>query len=97
IANFSCGVGIRFARYVVGMVPPVASGGIFGVTEPHAESSDTTMSARPTPYHNGRFIVTALFVPLDSCTASPGLLDAGNTCVQRRVGKECRSRWSPYH
>ena len=42
--------------------------------------------------------------------ALPGMVDAGNACriaadylrdelrsEERRVGKECRSRWSPYH
>ena len=24
-------------------------------------------------------------------------LEAGNRSEERRVGKECRSRWSPYH
>ena len=27
----------------------------------------------------------------------PGLLGKGNRSEERRVGKECRSRWSPYH
>src|SRR3712207_8182990 len=26
-----------------------------------------------------------------------GLGDSGNRSEERRVGKECRSRWSPYH
>ena len=26
-----------------------------------------------------------------------GLLDAPSRSEERRVGKECRSRWSPYH
>ena len=26
-----------------------------------------------------------------------GKLDSGNRSEERRVGKECRSRWSPYH
>ena len=25
------------------------------------------------------------------------VLDAGHRSEERRVGKECRSRWSPYH
>src|SRR5687767_15823374 len=33
-----------------------------------------------------------LFGPL---AASPG--EAGSRSEERRVGKECRSRWSPYH
>jgi len=27
----------------------------------------------------------------------PGLTVAGRRSEERRVGKECRSRWSPYH
>ena len=26
-----------------------------------------------------------------------GMLNAGQRSEERRVGKECRSRWSPYH
>ena len=26
-----------------------------------------------------------------------GNIGAGNRSEERRVGKECRSRWSPYH
>ena len=29
--------------------------------------------------------------------ASPGSVEKGNRSEERRVGKECRSRWSPYH
>src|ERR1051326_2369702 len=27
----------------------------------------------------------------------PGMAEAKNRSEERRVGKECRSRWSPYH
>ena len=27
----------------------------------------------------------------------PGVVDADHRSEERRVGKECRSRWSPYH
>ena len=29
--------------------------------------------------------------------AADGIRMAGNRSEERRVGKECRSRWSPYH
>ena len=40
------------------------------------------------------------FFGLDLLTESATLVDLVNNLVQigeRRVGKECRSRWSPYH
>src|SRR3712207_6220239 len=40
------------------------------------------------------------YVSLDDSTAqNPGTADEGQTqrSEERRVGKECRSRWSPYH
>src|SRR5256885_7551006 len=33
----------------------------------------------------------------DNTTRGPLLLTAGGRSEERRVGKECRSRWSPYH
>ena len=34
----------------------------------------------------------------DDCTGKDGVFDPGeNRSEERRVGKECRSRWSPYH
>src|SRR2546426_12559097 len=31
------------------------------------------------------------------CTGLAGIVDLGTRSEERRVGKECRSRWSPYH
>ena len=30
-------------------------------------------------------------------TAKGGVIGGGSRSEERRVGKECRSRWSPYH
>ena len=38
--------------------------------------------------------VAAAVLSLDSETCAP---PAGARSEERRVGKECRSRWSPYH
>ena len=38
---------------------------------------------------------TKLYVETKEATA--GLVIANNRSEERRVGKECRSRWSPYH
>ena len=40
-----------------------------------------------------RFLVFALFMLI----FSGGLKAAEERSEERRVGKECRSRWSPYH
>src|ERR1017187_3702241 len=46
---------------------------------------------------NGDFIVMKMGRKKTGiCTSSPGFLAKPNT-EERRVGKECRSRWSPYH
>ena len=37
--------------------------------------------------------VTAMLLP----TALASMIDIGVRSEERRVGKECRSRWSPYH
>src|SRR2546425_8516896 len=34
---------------------------------------------------------------MDGNSGSDGVGDAGTRSEERRVGKECRSRWSPYH
>src|SRR5256885_3579716 len=36
------------------------------------------------------------FTPFESLLFPPAFLD-GSRSEERRVGKECRSRWSPYH
>src|SRR2546422_7018397 len=38
-----------------------------------------------------------LDVPEDRGVASEAMLDEAARSEERRVGKECRSRWSPYH
>ena len=35
--------------------------------------------------------------PLERCLVPTGLYIAAERSEERRVGKECRSRWSPYH
>ena len=49
----------------------------------------------------GGYRVTALFSPehgFRGLEDRPGLPDAVDSrSEERRVGKECRSRWSPYH
>ena len=36
-------------------------------------------------------------IPEGSTIAMGGCMSAGERSEERRVGKECRSRWSPYH
>src|SRR3712207_3221057 len=36
-------------------------------------------------------------VPEVAVVDRPGWVDANTRSEERRVGKECRSRWSPYH
>src|SRR5256886_17636505 len=51
------------------------------------------------PFHEGRVLLragTARLLP-DSAGEGERLLRKAHRSEERRVGKECRSRWSPYH
>ena len=57
--------------------------------------------AQATPKRGGKFVYTNLYPNNRMGDAKNGkhpyyLLDI-NRSEERRVGKECRSRWSPYH
>ena len=41
--------------------------------------------------------VNTVFLLVDSPDPTNSLLLLKNRSEERRVGKECRSRWSPYH
>ena len=43
------------------------------------------------------YIGIAVMVGLSGIGSAYGVTIAGNRSEERRVGKECRSRWSPYH
>ena len=46
----------------------------------------------------GEFVTVSALLPLDAAQAvSARLTDMTARSEERRVGKECRSRWSPYH
>ena len=53
--------------------------------DPYINVDPGTMS----PYQHGEVYVTEDGAETD--------LDLGHRSEERRVGKECRSRWSPYH
>src|SRR5260370_42578858 len=44
---------------------------------------------------------SAVAMSVDGCSSSfsanPGSVEKSQRSEERRVGKECRSRWSPYH
>ena len=40
---------------------------------------------------------TTLTAAITTVLANRGFAEAFNRSEERRVGKECRSRWSPYH
>ena len=42
-------------------------------------------------------IHTAAISDVGTCEKNPGASYEANRSEERRVGKECRSRWSPYH
>src|SRR5256885_2062895 len=63
---------------------------IGGGTGPATGTKATTCT--PGPWHIRRMYEAAEAFPLNF-----GFLGKGNRSEERRVGKECRSRWSPYH
>ena len=49
------------------------------------------------PGNLGTIIRIADWFDITTIYCSPDTVDAYNRSEERRVGKECRSRWSPYH
>src|SRR2546426_9584422 len=47
---------------------------------------------RPVEFHS-----TPSGTSLQCCTTCPAATSCQSRSEERRVGKECRSRWSPYH
>ena len=48
--------------------------------------------------HVGHFMALCLMKRLQEAGNKPiALIGGGTRSEERRVGKECRSRWSPYH
>ena len=47
--------------------------------------------------HEGGHVVTGLFQQPHGQDRRKEDVDEGDRSEERRVGKECRSRWSPYH
>ena len=41
--------------------------------------------------------IIAINVAVWLITGTPAIMDEVGRSEERRVGKECRSRWSPYH
>ena len=75
------------ARYMTGResipVPPFRRGG---------RRQLTLVGARE---HNLKDVTVR--IPLHTLTVVSGVSGSGKRSEERRVGKECRSRWSPYH
>ena len=85
------------ARYF-GLVPAAGSGARFGNAGPKQYSP---LAGKPMLYHSiGRLLaapqVEVVFVVLAPADADFRRHDWSRS-EERRVGKECRSRWSPYH
>ena len=61
----------------------------------HIDHGKTTLTAAITKISGLRG--TGAFVDYDSIDKAPEEKERGIRSEERRVGKECRSRWSPYH
>ena len=61
------------------------------------EQKDAAFAAEPAPAYHGN---AAIALPEDECAEEDidwNKIPVGWRSEERRVGKECRSRWSPYH
>ena len=56
-----------------------------------------TLTAIPSPSGYTKNATDYLMKLLQDMGYEPKLSRKGNRSEERRVGKECRSRWSPYH
>src|ERR1039457_7442821 len=68
----------------------------------HARVGEASVGAAPVPIavvDSGRKVVAGNSNRFGASTAAQSLLvlDAAKRSEERRVGKECRSRWSPHH
>ena len=66
-------------------------------------SKITIVDVRPADQYSRGSFPGAVNIPLDEFDEKMGTVDKDKTVYvlcrseERRVGKECRSRWSPYH
>src|SRR3984885_14148842 len=84
------GIGRFLAELVIVIGSTLAVFAILLATDAHAQMDGPSpaSSAGPGQYAVSLTAVTSLTVPLGALSARS---------EERRVGKECRSRWSPYH
>ena len=69
---------------------------VYGINEPGEEPADTV--AREVKEETGVDVVVTDLVSVKSSRKVLTYANGDNTrSEERRVGKECRSRWSPYH
>ena len=81
-------------------LPKLATGeaiGCFGLTEPNFGSDPGSMATRAKKVKGGYRLAGAKMWISNSPIADVFLVWAKERSEERRVGKECRSRWSPYH
>ena len=73
------------------LVFPLIFIGVFGFAFQQSDPGNSTISIAYINYDDG--IPEGVIVP----SANGSLLSGYDRSEERRVGKECRSRWSPYH
>ena len=68
---------------------------LFSNVSEHASS--TTVSANSTKFLTSDILKTFMTKLKDTFALKSQLTSLQKRSEERRVGKECRSRWSPYH
>ena len=66
-----------------------------GFRSPHSTLRLTSQRRFQMSFTRRQALTAAAALP--AATLAPSLLRADGRSEERRVGKECRSRWSPYH
>src|SRR5258708_18876722 len=99
-----CGEMLRMATVVMGekVIPIPAPATIAGARKLiHVESGPATYVIQTKPTVNKEMPVVRMYLAptLSAYRPAKGAvnMDVRDRSEERRVGKECRSRWSPYH
>ena len=90
----------RYAGRLTGLTSDPALYGrptLFAATGPQLVVSAMLNHLRDIPVDTGGATVGGVTLPPFEVPGVPLRLDPGARSEERRVGKECRSRWSPYH
>ena len=70
---------------------------LFDIVQPDAYHARPIALRHPIVFYEGHLPAFSLNTLLKRGLGQPGVDERLERSEERRVGKECRSRWSPYH